>query len=82
MKYRTKDEEVDALENEIESLKAELGHLRIRYKDRNDCMALATNQRDALLAELADAKKLAMDLICANQGLKHKIDMMTKDADK
>jgi regulator of replication initiation timing len=54
MKYRTKDEEVDALENEIESLKT----------------------------ELADAKKLASDLICENQGLRHKIDMMTKDADK
>jgi hypothetical protein len=35
-----------------------------------------------LRAELAYAKKLAMDLICENQGLKHKIDIMTKDADK
>jgi len=30
-------------------------------------------------AELADAKKLASDLICENQGLKHKIDMMNKE---
>jgi len=36
-------------------------------------------ERDALKAELADAKKLSMDLVCENQGLKHKIDMMTKE---
>jgi hypothetical protein len=39
-------------------------------------------ERDTLKAELADAKKLAMDLICENQGLMHKIDMMNKEQTK
>lgn len=32
-----------------------------------------------LIKELADARKLASDLICENQGLKHKIDTMNKE---
>jgi hypothetical protein len=45
-------------------------------------MREAIKERDALKAELADAKKLASDLICENQGLKHKIDMMNKEQTK
>jgi hypothetical protein len=38
-----------------------------------------TKERDAAMAEVAEARKLCMDLICENQGLKHKIDLIGKE---
>ena len=40
------------------------------------CKEFIKNDADPVTAELADAKKLISDLICENQGLKHKIDMI------
>ena len=47
-----------------------------RHTETMKSLSDIAKERDALRVELAAAKKLAMDLICENQGLKHKTDKM------